>query len=220
MKNTLYVRGDDSREEFVKANEVIPIFRRILGKGEILKCACHNPVEKEIFFFEVIHKKTGKKNQLFTGSDCGRKILKLAEKEKPPLFSLFKSELKVTEIEKAKTEEVSREHNLIQFCPLNQELYNAIGILCEAWGIKFPDGPLLDMLLFLIKVPHYPTKDWAITNFNTMVGKDREKDKKKEKRTLIEMLVYLQEDGKQLKDFQFPLMNAVIDKSGETNNIQ
>ncbi|MFT6502909.1 MAG: hypothetical protein ACJASQ_003041 [Crocinitomicaceae bacterium] len=213
MKNTLYVRGDESREEMVKANEVIPVFRRILGKGEELRCACKKPVKKEIFFFELVHKKNGKKTQIYTGSNCASKILKLAGKEKPPLFSLFISERKETETDRTEPQETTRERSLIEFCPLNQELYNAIGILCEAWDIQFPNSNLLELLLYIIKNPATPTQDWAISKFNGMVGKDGDE------RTLNEMLESLKQKGKELKRFEFPLMNEIVNKTNYPNNI-
>lgn len=214
MQNTHYIRNDESRNQFVENHKLNPVFRRILKPVEQVRCVCKNPVEKEIYFIEATDKKTNETSNIFVGTSCGRKLLRQAGVSIPPLFTLFKSETNNSENDSKEKTSRSSEKDTLDFCILNQELYDAIGILCEAWNVAFPDGDLLKILLYLTKNPKIPTQDWAILKFNGMVGKDGEG------RKLVQMLSDLRQSGKELKYFTFHNMNRIIDDSGYPNNVE
>lgn len=214
MSKQPYLRGIDLRKQYTETHEIIPVFKRLLAENEQITCHCNNPVSKEIVFLEGISKESGERQNLFLGSNCAREILQFADKPQPPLFTLFKSDTQKGDSEKTDTTRESGEKNILNFCPLNEEMYNAIGILCEAWNIAFPKGDLLQILLYITKNPDIPTQDWAVTKFNGMVGKDGEG------RKLVNMLQDLRQGGRELKYFTFHNMNAVINADAYKNNIE
>ena len=214
MTNKLKIRGVDQRVEFVKQHKIIPIFRRKLSSFEERNCICSNPVKNEIFFLQAISKLQDHTYDLILGSHCASHILKLADEGYPPLFDPFKTLSKNSDGESEKSGKTKTDKNSLNFCPLNQEMYNAIGIVCESWNIDFPNGDLLNILQYLTENPEKPSQEWAVLKLNGIIGKDGEH------RRLVNMLSDLRQEGKELKYFTFDNMNSIISNSGQPNHIE
>lgn len=199
-------RGNEAKDKIVASYNIKPIVYVRLLAGQRIDGCC-GPVTDKYYLFEAEHKETKKIENFSVGYDCGDQFLQLIGHEPISLFNPFKAE----NIQGGGGG--GNNENEAQIHPLNRELKNAIHILCSAWGGYAPKGSMRKFLEYINKAPQRATNSFAIVGFNKIVGKDAKQ------RNLSEIINDLRVENPNLRNFTFPLMEAVLVEENETSNL-
>ena len=93
---------------------------------------------------------------------------------------------------------------------LNQELYNAINLLCIAWGEPpRPEAGLAKTMDYLLRNPTKRTTNWSVIRFNRIVSADYQG------RNLGEMLLELKAQNPALAEYSFHQLQSIIRDNGD-----
>lgn len=200
-------RGNQAKNKIVASYNIKPIVYVRLLAGQRIDGCC-GPITDKYYLFEAEHKETKEIENFSVGYDCGDQFLQLIDHEPISLFNPFQSE----NIQGGGGER-GNNGNEAQIHPLNRELKNAIHILCSAWGGYAPKGSMRKYLEYINNAPQRATNSFAVVGFNKIVGKDAKQ------RTLSKIINDLRVDNPTLKNFTFPLMEAVLIEENETSNL-
>lgn len=201
-------RGKSAKEEIVSEYNLKPVVYIRLLNGQNIEGCC-GPITDKYYLFEADHKDTKALESFCVGYDCGNQFLQLIGHPPLQLFNPFQTEPAGDNGGGAG----GNGNQQPTMAPLNKELKNAIHILCSAWGGKAPKGGLRSFLEYIQKNPTRPTNAFAITGFNRIVGKDSMG------RTLSQIIDDLRADNPTLRQFNFPLMEEVLQAQNCVSNL-
>jgi hypothetical protein len=199
-----------------------PNKRRIVGEYDLVPFAhvrllegqsfmgCCGPVTRSYYHFEATPKSGGEVETFIAGYRCAERLLELIGHPKLLRFN------PLTELggdgggngrgngRGGGNRDAEVKDPRKKMCPLNAELYDAIHLLCIAWG-KVPGAPMRSTLHYLKKNPEKPTRDFSVIRFNDrFLGRDAQK------RTLTEIINELRKKNPTLRQFAFPEMSDVL----------
>jgi hypothetical protein len=201
-------RGESAKEKIVSEYNLKPVVYIRLLNGQNIEGCC-GPITDKYYLFEAEHKDTKALESFCVGYDCGSQFLLLIGHPPLQLFNPFQAEPAGNNGGGAG----GNGNQQPTMVPLNKELRNAIHILCSAWGGKAPKGGLRRFLEYIQKNPTRPTNAFAITEFNRIVGKDAMG------RTLSKIIDDLRVDNPTLRQFNFPLMEEVLQAENCVSNL-
>lgn len=145
----------------------------------------------------------------YCGYHCAEHFLELLKLAPLPLFNPLSEPIhprpKSEHENQAQNEHLHRNGNASTHRrhPLNQEMYDAIHLLCIAWDTP-PGYGLAPILDYIKNNPALPSRTYAVFRINEIIGMDDQK------RSLQTMLQKLRAHGNTLREYRFPLMNAIL----------
>ena len=201
-------RGNKIKQKLVDDYDIVPLsFLKLLPNQE--KQGCCGVLKDKYYVFEYQNKQNiHEKGSFFVGYDCGEQFLDLLniDKSKYKLFNPLSS------IQSSLGSGNSESSSTIQRDELNQEVYNAINLICIAWN-QPPKYGIQNILNFVRNPNNRRTDDWAIKEVNRLVSNDYHN------RTLTQIVQELSVQYN-IRNFSFELMNDVIESLKENEDIE
>lgn len=208
-------RGKEKKQALINQYELKPIAHLTLLNNQE-KQGCCGKVTNRYYAFNARNRSTDKVESFYVGYHCAEQLLNLIGHEKLRLFNPLQS----LQSKSVNISDIRRENTLsdARIDPLNLELSNAINLLCSTWG-QPPRSTLLSYLEYIRQRPGDRTQDFAIINFNKILGQDKGGRGGRGRRTLSQMIEELRKDNPAMKHFSFPLMSEILRKSNENSNL-
>lgn len=190
-----------NKEEIIKNYNLVPITYVKLLRGQQKENCCGGYLKDKYYAFEYHHKINISDNGgFFVGYDCAEQLFNLLsiDKNDYPLFNPIKQLTAGTTGTggTAGTTSKNKIHGL------NKEVYNAINLMCMAWNTP-PYGKILNTYNYVKNPLNKPTQSWAIKDINYIIGRYST--------TLTDIVNNLRTLEPNLKIFEFPEMNQIID---------
>ncbi|NQZ98414.1 MAG: hypothetical protein HRU01_18080 [Myxococcales bacterium] len=210
-------RGDQAKQNLVNNNKLVILGRRNITQNNPVNCCCNNTITTGQYY--IFEESNG--NIFYTSKGCGRKILDLMNiNVRIPLFDPLQNQIQGLGAggaggndRVAGNNEVG--HNLRNMTDLNKEVYLLIFLVCQGcWDLDFPQrDPLRGLLSNLIKYPTNDIFDSKVTHINNIVGACN---------NINSIRDYINNEivnNPNFVDFQFPLVNQIINDTNLNNNI-
>ncbi len=201
-------RGNETKQKLVDDYDIVPLsFLKLLPNQE--KQGCCGVLKDKYYVFEYQNKQNiHEKGSFFVGYDCGEQFLNLLniDKSKYKLFNPLSS------MQSSLSLRSDRSSATTQRDELNQEVYNAINLICIAWN-QPPKYGIQNILNFVRNPNNGRTHDWAIKEVNKLVSNDYHN------RTLTQIVQELSVQYN-IRNFSFELMNDVIESLKENEDIE
>lgn len=197
-------RGEERKRKIVAEYDIRPLFHIKMIEGQDVLEGCCGKVSDRYYHFEATSKVTKDVESFVVGYDCAEQLLDMAELEYLPLFNPLSHKGSGSGSGSGGSQQVkSGVNGKASMAPLNNELSDAIHLLCMSWkGV--PRGRLLSSLDFIRRLPGIPTKNFSIVGLNEVIAKDIRQ------RTLAQMIDDLRKQSPGLRSFEFPLMQQVL----------
>lgn len=201
-------RGKEIKQKLVDDYDIVPLsFLKLLPNQE--KQGCCGVLKDKYYVFEYQNKQNiYEKGSFFVGYDCGEQFLDLLNIDKSQ-YKLFNP---LSSIQSSLSSENSGSSSTIQRDELNQEVYNAINLICIAWN-QPPKYGIQNILNFVRNPNNRRTDNWAIKEVNRLVSNDYHNV------TLTQIVQGLSVQYN-IRNFSFELMNEVIEKLKENEDIE
>lgn len=216
----LCCRGKEAREKIVQDYHLKVLVYAKLLNGQTKTSCTNNLVEDRYYQFLCIKKDNENiQETIVCGTRAGKHFIELAKLPQPTFFNPcigiandeengFRNRDERVRNEIGENPPTKR----IKWDPLALELYNAINLLLITWR-KTPSGILLKYKEDLEKYSSYQPFPAKIEKVNDIIGKDFKK------RTLTQMIEEHRANGNNMRDYQFPLMNEILEHLGEKSNL-
>jgi hypothetical protein len=198
-------KGDAAKSSILSSYNIKPIMYIRLLAGQKINGCC-GPIKDKYYLFEAVDKTNNKIENFSVGYDCGNQFLTLINHPSISLFNPFTSPRGQT------GGGGGTNGNPVQMHGLNREFKDAIHILCSAWGYV-PKGNMRLNLEYINNMPQRPTNASSIIKFNKTVGKDAKG------RALSAIIADIRTKNPTLRNFSFPLMEAVLLNANEKSNL-
>ena len=196
-----HCRGHDKKIELINDYIIEPLSYIKLLPGQE-KQGCCGLLRDRYYVFEYQNKANPQdKGNFFVGYDCGEQFLDLLNIDKSE-YKLFNPLANGNH--GGGGEGVGGAANTQHRNPLNQEVYDAINLICVAWN-RPPKYSIKNILDFVRNQNNPRTKDWAVEKVNELISHDWYN------RTLVQIVEELREEYN-LRNFTFNLMNEIIER--------
>ncbi|MEI2437492.1 hypothetical protein [Priestia megaterium] len=204
-------RGDLTRIKIVKDYNINPIAHVKLLTGQEKKSCTNDRLKDKYYCFLYTHKKNKNITGTFVCGDYAAKhFLKLSRHEGLPLFNPLSSEgtNSVCGINNIDEPRDNREWH-----PVAQELSNAINLLIICWNVGGNlNGALRDVKQKIEANPQDEPYVSNIKSINTVIG-GKEKNRK-----LSYIVGKLRKDYPSLREYNFNLINSILDEQNILSN--
>ncbi|UYZ36785.1 hypothetical protein OD350_03690 [Clostridium beijerinckii] len=197
--------GEERRKEIVNDYYIKLIIYAKLLNGQTKKSDAHRIIKDTYYQFQCTLKSDENIIKAITcGSGAGEHLIELANIDKPRIFNPLINELPGGNGGGGNGGNITKK----KWDPLAKELYNAIRWLVCCWDVV-PYGKLLNIKEDLEKFRNEPHM-WKIEFVNNAISKDSRG------RTISEMIEEVRNNGNNIRDFSFELINKRL----EENNIK
>ena len=198
----LKCRGEERRKQIIEEYNIeIIIFTRLLNGQERRSDA--GDIIRDVYYEFLCTKKDNENEQyiITCGRPTGENLIKLAGLDRPKFFNPYVGVLNNEQNNNGIGREGNNTSN--KWDPLAIELYNAINLLAISWG-KTIYGKLLKIKQDVEKYYYQRPFEWKIKYVNTCIGYDSKK------RKLSEMIEELREQGNNIREYRFPLIEEIL----------
>ena len=200
--NHLKCRREDRRRQIVSEyNMEVIIFTRLLN-GET-RTSDTGDTLTDVYYEFLCTKKDNEKEKyiIICGRPTGKNFIELAGLENPRFFDPY---VGILNNERNNNEGNKGNRNVQKrWNPLAIELYNAINLLAISWG-KTLYGRLLKIKQDVEKYYYQEPFESKIEYVNSCIGYDSKK------RKLSDMIEELREQGNNIREFEFPLIEGIL----------
>lgn len=205
-----HCRGYEVKQRLVNQYNITPLsYIKLLPNQD--KQGCCGVLRDKYYVFEYRNKiNANEKGSFFVGYDCGEQFLDLLniDKNRYKLFNPLATENNGGGLGGGG----GGAGNAPQRDQLNQEVYNAINLICVAWN-TLPKNSIQSILNFVRNPNSRRTDDWTIKTVNTLISHDYHN------RTLSQIVQDLS-DEYNLRNFSFELMNETIERLQENEDVE
>jgi hypothetical protein len=193
-------RGDDRKKEICNECDVTVISRIALLPGSNIEGCCGDlDNEHTIFYYK--HKKSGDNGTFSVGKSCANTFVRILSQSLPQLVSPLQN---MTIPQGSGGGGGSSNATQSITAPINSELYIAINLWCILKS-QVPKYALQRILTKIQADPSIPQKDKDVFDFLKVVASY--------KTSLKDLLTNAQSNHSNIKNYSFPLINAVASKN-------
>lgn len=205
-------RGKQAKRDLINNNSLVILGRRNITSNNNILCCCNRTITKgHYYIFE-----KNNTNIFYASERCGRQILDLMNINVCiPLFNPLQNQIQGIGGNSGVGRNNVGGNNLQNMTDLNKEVYLLIFLVCQGcWNIDFPQrDPLRDYLLKLIQYPTNDIVDSKVIHINNIIGTCN---------NINSIRDYINNEianDLSFVNFQFPLVNQIINNTNLNNNI-
>jgi hypothetical protein len=204
--------GDANKTRILEAYDVVPVLQLTLLGGQAIHGCCGDITDR-YYQFEATDKASKAVETFVVGHHCAEEFCKRLGVERPPLFNPLRATRRTAVAATPGSPAAGRAPAQDARHPLNQEVWEAVSLICTAWGgtPPKPSGILAKLIKEVRDYPRaalYPRKIQAL---NKAIINSRDP------RTIGQMQTELRAANPNMRQYDFPLIAEVLRDAGEAD---